>query len=81
MVMAESIAKVAFSLPVNGVSDVVESEYGLHLIKVTERKGGERPSDFEKIKDYVRDLCTQEMQLGLLDELRKAAKVEINLPK
>jgi parvulin-like peptidyl-prolyl isomerase len=77
MVMPESIAKAAFALPVNGVSDVVVSEYGLHLIKVTERKGGERPSDFEKVKDYARDLCTQEMQLALLDQLRKAAKIEM----
>src|SRR5262249_28936262 len=57
MVMAESIARVAFSLPVNGISEVVETEYGLHLIKVTERKPGEKPSEFEKIKDAVRDLC------------------------
>ena len=28
---------------VGGVSDVVQGEYGLHLITVTERKGAERP--------------------------------------
>ena len=81
MVMAESIAKVAFSLPVNGVSDVVESEYGLHLIKVLERKGGEKPSEFEKIKEAVRDYCSAEMQLAVMQQLRQAAKIEINLPK
>jgi parvulin-like peptidyl-prolyl isomerase len=81
MVMAESIAKVAFSLPVNGISDVVETEYGLHLIKVTERKPGEKPSEFGKIKDAVRDLCSAELQLAVMQDLRQAAKIEINLPK
>jgi peptidyl-prolyl cis-trans isomerase C len=81
MVMAESIAKVAFSLPQGGVSDVVETEFGLHLIKVTERKAGEKPSDFEKIKDAVRDLCSAELQLAVMQELRQSAKIEVNLPK
>ena len=81
MVMAESIAKVAFSLPVNGISDVVETEFGLQLIKVTERKAGEKPSEFEKIKDLVRDLCSAELQLAVMQQVRQGAKIEINLPK
>jgi parvulin-like peptidyl-prolyl isomerase len=80
MVMAESIAKAAFALPAGGVSDVVESEYGLHLIKVTERKAGEKPSEFEKIKDAVRDLCSAELQLAVMQDLRQGAKIEVNLP-
>jgi peptidyl-prolyl cis-trans isomerase C len=81
MVMAESIAKVAFALPAGGISDVVETEFGLHLIKVTERKAGEKPSEFEKIKDGVRDLCSAELQLAVMQELRQNAKIEVNLPK
>jgi peptidyl-prolyl cis-trans isomerase C len=81
MVMAESIAKVAFALPQGGVSDVVETEFGLHLIKVTERKAGEKPSEFEKIKDAVRDLCSAELQLAVMQDVRQSAKIEINLPK
>jgi peptidyl-prolyl cis-trans isomerase C len=81
MVIDESIAKAAFALPVGGVSDVVQSDYGLHLIKVTERKPGEQPSDFAKIKDVVRDFCTEELRHAVLAEQRQAAKVEIKLPK
>ena len=81
MVYEEGIAKTAFSLPVNGVSDVVQCEYGVYLIKVTERKPPEQASDFEKIKDGVRDLCTAELQLAVMSELRKSAKVQFNLPK
>ena len=54
---------------------------GVYLIKVTERKPPEQASDFEKIKDGVRDLCTAELQLAVMSELRKSAKVQFNLPK
>ncbi len=81
MVMAESIAKVAFALKVGDISDVVETEFGLHLIKVTERTGGEKPSEFEKIKDAVRDLRAAELQLAVMQNLRESAKIEITLPK
>jgi peptidyl-prolyl cis-trans isomerase C len=75
----ESFARAAFSTPVNGVSDVVQTGYGFHIIKVTDRKAGE-PSDLAKIKDDVRAICAEEMRFKLLEDLRKAAKVEITLP-
>jgi peptidyl-prolyl cis-trans isomerase C len=81
MVMSESIAKAAFALPVGGVSDVVESEYGLHLIRVLERKGGEKPSEFAKVKEAARDFCSAELQLAVMQQLRQSAKIEISLPK
>jgi parvulin-like peptidyl-prolyl isomerase len=81
MVYEEGIAKTAFSLPVNAVSDVVQCEFGMYLIKALERKAAEQQSDYEKIKDGVRDLCTAELQLAVMSELRKSAKVQFNLPK
>jgi parvulin-like peptidyl-prolyl isomerase len=80
-VMPESISRAAFAVPPGGVSDVVEDEYGLHLIKVTERKAGERPSEFEKIADKVRELCADELRLAVMQQLRQAAKIQFNLPK
>jgi peptidyl-prolyl cis-trans isomerase C len=81
MVVPESIAKAAFALPVKGVSDVVESDYGLHLVTVTERKPPERPSEYEKVKEEVRDACYGELQLSVLAQLRTDARIEIKLPK
>jgi hypothetical protein len=74
----ESFAKVAYSLKVGDVSDIVTTDYGMHLIKVTDRKAGQ-PSDFEKIKDEVRDFCTEEMRQKILTQERKAAKIDITL--
>jgi peptidyl-prolyl cis-trans isomerase C len=78
-VMEENFAKAAFALQVGQVSDVVQTEYGLHLIKVTARNPGE-PSDFAKIKEGVRDCCTYDLKQSLLEQLRKTAKVEVTLP-
>jgi parvulin-like peptidyl-prolyl isomerase len=79
MTVEEPFAKAAFALKVGQMSDIVQTDYGLHLIKVTDRKPGQ-PSDFNKMKDEVREMCIEEMRLALLSQQRKAAHVEINLP-
>lgn len=75
----EPFAKAAFELQPNQISNVVLTDFGLHLIQVTDRKPPEK-SDFNKIKDEVRECCLEEMRLELLTNLRKNAKVEIHLP-
>jgi parvulin-like peptidyl-prolyl isomerase len=79
LAVEEPFAKAAFALKVGEVSDVVETDYGVHLIKVTDRKPGQ-PSDYNKVKDEVRELCIEEMRLAVLAQQRKAAHIEINLP-
>jgi len=78
MMVEEPFARVAFALNVGQISDVVQTGYGVHLIKVTDRKQGQ-PSDFNKMKEEVREMCIEEMRMALLSELRKTAHVEINL--
>jgi parvulin-like peptidyl-prolyl isomerase len=75
----EPFAKVAFALKVGELSDVVTTDYGYHLIQVTDRKPGE-VTTFEEAQDEVRDSYTEEMKLTILADLRKAAKIEIKLP-
>jgi peptidyl-prolyl cis-trans isomerase C len=58
---------------------VIQTEYGLHLIKVTERKPGQ-PEEFAKIKEKVREMYAEEMSVQLVGEQHKTAKVEVRLP-
>ncbi len=80
----DAFAKVAFSLPPGQVSEVVQTEIGMHLIKVLDRrreaKPGEPLSDYAKIKDDVRELYIVDMRQAILADLRKSAKIEINVP-
>jgi peptidyl-prolyl cis-trans isomerase C len=76
----ESFARAAFALKVGELSDVVQTEYGLHLIKVTDRKPGQ-PSDFAKIRDEVREFCTEELRLNIVAQQRKTADVKIYVPQ
>ena len=57
--MVEPFNTVAFELEKDEVSDVVETEYGYHIIKVTDKKDA-GPIPFEDIKDLlINDLDNQ----------------------
>jgi peptidyl-prolyl cis-trans isomerase C len=72
----ETFARTAFALPVGGVSDVVETDQGYHLIWVTDRKPG-KPAKFEDVGAEVRECFDVELKQNLLAELRKKARIEI----
>ncbi|MBY0521979.1 MAG: peptidylprolyl isomerase [Gemmataceae bacterium] len=74
--LPEPFAKAAFALKTGDVSEPVQTELGYHIIKVTDRKRGEA-SDFEKIKDDVRDYYVEEMRQNLVAGERRVAKIEI----
>jgi parvulin-like peptidyl-prolyl isomerase len=78
-VVDEAFAKAAFAMKVGDVSDVVQTDFGYHLIKVTDRKAG-TPSDFAKMKEDVRMIYAGELQTAIVQQQRKVSKVEINLP-
>lgn len=75
--MPEPFAKAAFALPVGGVSDIVATELGLHLIKVTERKNG-TPSDYEQIKEAVHREYVEEVRQNILTQERMTAKIDVD---
>jgi peptidyl-prolyl cis-trans isomerase C len=79
MDLDESFVQAAFAAKVGDITEPVDTEFGVHLIKVLERTPG-IPSTFEKVIDEVRDSFAQDVRANLLDELRKVAKVEITLP-
>jgi peptidyl-prolyl cis-trans isomerase C len=73
--LEEPLAKAAFALKVGDISYVIPTEYGMHLIKVTDRKPGQ-PSEYDKIRDDVREFYIKEMEMNILTQQRKEAEAQ-----
>ncbi len=74
----EPFARAAFALGKGEVSDVVRTSYGLHLVKLTDRRSGP-PAEFKKIEAKVRAYAGEEMLLQIVARERASAAVEIKL--
>jgi parvulin-like peptidyl-prolyl isomerase len=74
-VVSEPFAKAAFSMRIGEVSEVVPTEFGYHIIKVTDRTQGQ-PSDFNAIKLEVKEIYAQEIYQYIIGEQKKVAKIE-----
>jgi len=76
--MAAPFEKAAFELEVGKVSDIVETQFGYHIIKVTGHKDAGTTS-FEQAGDNIIKQLTQNKQKELankyIDSLKAAANI------
>jgi parvulin-like peptidyl-prolyl isomerase len=71
--MVPEFAQAAFTAKPNTVTDVVKTQYGFHIIMVTDRKtAGTAP--YKKVKTSIKDFLVSQQQVGALDKLTAAAK-------
>jgi parvulin-like peptidyl-prolyl isomerase len=74
-----SLSQVAFRLSVGSYSRPIESAYGYHIIKVTDRKGKGTVREFELVKEDIHNQLLAERQKteleGLLAELEAKSEV------
>ena len=73
--MVEPFAAAAFGLEPGGISQPVETQFGVHLIKTTEVKPGDKK--FEDAKNAVLSDLYQDILEKAVQEQRKVSKVEI----
>ncbi|HON00930.1 MAG TPA: peptidylprolyl isomerase [Acidobacteriota bacterium] len=76
----EPFETAAFSTPVGGVSDIVETQYGYHLLKV-EEKTEAKDIPFEEIAPRIREFLKRDRvraQVELeVDRLRSSAAIQV----
>lgn len=74
--MVAEFSEVAFSIELNKISDVVKSDYGYHIIKVTERTQKTLEKNKEEIKEtYL--LANSKPIVDVIEDLKKKQEVEI----
>ena len=80
--LAPELAEAAFSLPIGGVQ-LVKTQYGYHVLKVTDKKK-EGLSTLQEVKDQLTDFLKNQKSESeltkLVNQLRDQGKVEILIP-
>ncbi len=78
--MVKEFDEAVFSMPVNGLSDIVETQFGYHIIYKNDEQAASDPDlseVFEQIRDFLRHTRRGDVLAAYVDELRDKAKVEI----
>ena len=78
--MVPEFEKTAFALKKGEVGGPVRTQFGYHIIKVTERKGKE-PVPIEKVMPQIRESLIGQKLEAYIKNLRGAAKVVIKDPR
>jgi peptidyl-prolyl cis-trans isomerase C len=78
-VVDDAVAQAAFALKVGDVSEPVDTEYGVHLLRVAERKPGKAVT-FETVTDLVRECYAGDVRQSLVAVLRQKATIQVTIP-
>lgn len=76
--MVDAFANVAFATEVGKISDPVKTEFGYHIIKVTDRTPAKDVS-FSEVKGRVKEELVGMEMSNLIKELKEKAKIEVSL--
>jgi len=73
--MVKPFEDAAFNLPIGSISDIVETRYGYHIIKVIDRKKGDETLDQVR-KKILAELKKQKVD-NFIKDIRESAGIEV----
>jgi peptidyl-prolyl cis-trans isomerase C/foldase protein PrsA len=80
--IAQGFKDALFKLEVDSISDVVETQYGFHIIKVSDKREAGTKS-YEEVKDQIKQQLTNQKGQSIWEqfvrELRDEAQIENKL--
>ena len=71
--MVKEFEDAAFSMEVGEISEIVESQYGYHIIKVTDKK----EKSYDDMKDEIKSTLASEKYSEYVEKLKKDSTIEI----
>ena len=74
--MVKSFEDAAFTLPIGSISDLVETVYGLHILKIINRKKETRP--FDDVKEELRGQIEKTKRRDVFNDYIEQLKTESN---
>ena len=74
--MVEPFENAAFSMKVGEISDLVESSFGYHIIKITDKVDEQK--SFDEVKDTIKSTLQSENYNNQVEKLKSNAKVQTN---
>jgi len=74
--MVEPFAEAAFKLNLFQMSDVIETEFGVHLILQTAKNPG-KPRKFEEVKEEVRAVFAMQLRQAVIAQMKPKSQINI----